>query len=118
WYLKNEWLITCGAMNENGVTRTPWGNSQIGHRQLWLRDENYTWSCKYVTSWGMHAFFHSVLMNYAGTYVTQPRLGINQSHGCVRMAIKWCKGIYDNNDILRGSSVTSWDTKIPWSMNR
>ena len=118
WYLKDEWLITCGSMNENGVTRTPWGNSKIGYRMLWLRDVNYTWSCKYVTSWGMHAFFHSVLMNYAGTRITQPRLGINQSHGCVRMAMKWCKWIYDNNDILRGSSVTSWDTKIPWSMKR
>ena len=107
WKLADDWMITVGRI-ENGVTRTPWGDYAIVRTQLWLLDKNRTWACKYATYWGHYAYFHSILYSYNGKRVIQGKLGTNQSSGCVRMDIPHCKWLYDNIDLIRGSSVTSW----------
>lgn len=89
WYPVKEWRCTTGAAG----TRTPTGSYKIGSRGYVFGNG---FSCYYWTQFNGEVLFHSVLY-YPGTRnVMDGRLGINASHGCVRLDINNAKWIYDN----------------------
>ena len=62
------------------------------------------YTCWYYTQFYGNYLFHSILYNPGSmTSVQDGRLGINASHGCVRLALGNAKWIYDN--IPRGTKV-------------
>ena len=62
------------------------------------------YTCWYYTQFYGNYLFHSILYNPGSkTSVQDGRLGINASHGCVRLALSNAKWIYDN--IPRGTKV-------------
>jgi lipoprotein-anchoring transpeptidase ErfK/SrfK len=55
------------------------------------------YTCWYWTQFSGNYLFHSVLYNSGSkTSIQDGRLGINASHGCVRLALADAKWIYDN----------------------
>lgn len=51
---------------------------------------------KYATRIKDHYYYHSVLYDPAGNYITDGRLGQALSHGCIRLAVDDAKWIYEN----------------------
>ena len=60
----------------------------------------------YFTQFYGDYLFHSVLYYQNSNRVMDGRLGINASHGCVRLAIENAKWIYDT--IPRGTKVVTY----------
>lgn len=54
------------------------------------------YTCYYYTQFYGNYLFHSVLYNQGTFQLQDGRLGINASHGCVRLALDQAKWIYDN----------------------
>lgn len=92
----NSWMVhkyltcTTGAWNSPTVK----GVFTVGSRGLAF-GSGYT--CWYWTQFCGNYLFHSVLYNPGSmTSIQDGRLGINASHGCVRLDINDAKWIYDN----------------------
>lgn len=85
-------LISCTSGASN--TPTVKGTFTVGSRGIVFGDG---YSCWYWTQFYKDYLFHSVLY-YPGSqsHVMDGRLGINASHGCVRLEIQNAKWIYDN----------------------
>ena len=85
-------LISCTSGASN--TPTVKGSFTVGSRGIVFGDG---YSCWYWTQFYNDYLFHSVLY-YPGSqsHVMDGRLGINASHGCVRLEIQNAKWIYDN----------------------
>lgn len=84
------WPCTTGAAS------TPTVKGQFTVRGKGLAfGSGYT--CWYYTQFYGNYLFHSILYNPGSqSSVQDGRLGINASHGCVRLAIQNAKWIYDN----------------------
>lgn len=97
WVQKKYWSCTTGASSSPTVK----GSFTVQSKGLAF-GSGYT--CWYYTQFYGNYLFHSVLYNPGSkTSIQDGRLGINASHGCVRLAIENAKWIYDN--IPRGTKV-------------
>lgn len=92
-------LIRCTSGASN--TPTVKGSFTVGSRGIVFGDG---YSCWYWTQFYKDYLFHSVLY-YPGSQsnIMDGRIGINASHGCVRLELQNAKWIYDN--IPSGSKV-------------
>lgn len=100
WIVAQEFTCTSGAWS----TPTVKGEFTVASRGLSF-GSGYT--CWYWTQFYGNYLFHSVLYNPGSmTSIQDGRLGINASHGCVRLALQNAKWIYDN--IPRGTKVVVW----------
>lgn len=83
---------TSGASN----TPTVKGSFTIKSRGLSF-GEDKGYSCWYWTQFYGDYLFHTVLYSKGSkTNIIDGRLGINASHGCVRLSMDDAKWIYDN----------------------
>lgn len=83
-------------------TPTIKGKFTLGDRGLSFgQDEGFT--CKYWTRISGGYLFHSVLYDVKGKDIIDGRLGMDISHGCVRLEVENAKWIYDN--MPQGSTV-------------
>ena len=97
WTEKKYWSCTTGASS----TPTVKGSFTVQSKGLAF-GSGYT--CWYYTQFYGNYLFHSVLYNPGSkTSIQDGRLGINASHGCVRLSLTNAKWIYDN--IPRGTKV-------------
>lgn len=86
---------------------TPNGTFQIGiHNYHFGEEKGYT--CWYATQITGEILFHSVLYaKNSMTTITDGRLGIRASHGCIRLDINNAKYIYEN--IPQGTKVIIYE---------
>jgi lipoprotein-anchoring transpeptidase ErfK/SrfK len=93
---KGNWSYTKFYKCTSGAASTPTkkGVFTVASRGLSF-GSGYT--CWYWTQFSGNYLFHSVLYNSGSkTSIQDGRLGINASHGCVRLALADAKWIYDN----------------------
>lgn len=102
WNVHKFFKCSCGAPG----TPTVRGKFTIGNRgRSFGEDKGY--SCWYWTQFHGNYLFHSVLYNPGSQRSLQDgRLGMNLSHGCVRLAIGNAKWI--NRNIPRGTKVWTY----------
>ena len=97
WNEIKYWTCTSGAAS----TPTVKGEFRVTGRGMSF-GKGYT--CWYYTQFYGNYLFHSVLYHQGSmTQIKDGRLGINASHGCVRLDINNAKWIYDN--IPNGTKV-------------
>lgn len=97
WTEKKYWSCTTGAAS----TPTVKGSFTVKSKGLSF-GSGYT--CWYYTQFYGNYLFHSILYNPGSkTSIQDGRLGINASHGCVRLSLTNAKWIYDN--IPKGTKV-------------
>lgn len=97
WELQKYWSCSPGASS----TPTPKGTYTVKSKGLSF-GSGYT--CWYYTQFYGNYLFHSVLYNPGSkTSLQDGRLGMQLSHGCVRLSLSNAKWIYDN--IPRGTKV-------------
>ena len=90
WSYSKYWSCTSGAASSPTVK----GVFTIGSRGMSF-GSGYT--CWYWTQFSGNYLFHSVLYNQGSmSSIQDGRLGINASHGCVRLDIVNAKWIYDH----------------------
>lgn len=100
WCLENYWSATTGAWSSPTIK----GVFTIKDRGMSF-GEGYT--CWYWTQISGNYLFHSILYNPGSmTSVQDGRLGINASHGCIRLALENARWI--NRTIPRGTKVIIW----------
>ena len=98
WYAVKEWACTTGA--NNCTVRGEFATNLKGY------SFGRGFTCYYYTQFHGDYLFHSVLYYQNSNRVMDGRLGINASHGCVRLAIENAKWIYDT--IPRGTKVVTY----------
>ena len=97
WSQTHYWKCTSGARS----TPTVKGQFTVGIKGK-VFGKGY--SCWYYTQFYGDYLFHSILYNPGSmTSVQDGRLGINASHGCVRLSLTNAKWIYNN--ISKGTKV-------------
>lgn len=97
WEQEKYWKCTSGAK----ATPTVKGQFTVGIKGK-VFGKGY--SCWYYTQFYGDYLFHSILYNPGSmTSVQDGRLGINASHGCVRLSLNNAKWMYNN--IPRGTKV-------------
>lgn len=91
WAVYKYFRCTTGAPN----TPTVKGEYTVGIKGVSFSGANYT--CWYYTQISGNYLFHSVLYQRDSlTSFVDARIGMNLSHGCVRLPIEKSKWIYDN----------------------
>lgn len=99
WKLQKNWTCTTGAWD----TPTVLGQYTVGAKGYVFGSG---FSCYYYTQFYGNYLFHSVTY-YQNTFnIMDGRLGMNLSHGCVRLQIDNAKWIYDN--IPSGTKVVTF----------
>lgn len=99
WKLQKNWTCTTGAWD----TPTVLGQFTVGAKGYVFGSG---FSCYYYTQFCGNYLFHSVTY-YQNTFnIMDGRLGMNLSHGCVRLQIDNAKWIYDN--IPSGTKVVTF----------
>lgn len=99
WRLQKNWTCTTGAWD----TPTVLGQYTVGAKGHVFGSG---FSCYYYTQSCGNYLFHSVTY-YQNTFnIMDGRLGVNLSHGCVRLQIDNAKWIYDN--IPSGTKVVTF----------
>lgn len=97
WNEVKKWVCTTGAKS----TPTVKGTFTVQGKG---KSFGSGYTCWYYTQFYGNYLFHSVLYKQGSmSVITDGRLGINASHGCVRLNINNAKWIYDN--IPRGTKV-------------
>ena len=93
WTRIHKFSCTTGASS----TPTPKGTYTIKSRGLYF-NTGTNMRCWYYTQFYGNYLFHSVLYDRSPTpsHIVDGRLGINASHGCVRLALGNAKWIYQN----------------------
>jgi lipoprotein-anchoring transpeptidase ErfK/SrfK len=90
WKLVNSYICTIGKPS----TPTPKGTYAIGIKGLYFGVKK-GYKCWYYSQFKGNYLFHSIIYNLNGT-IRDGRLGMALSDGCVRLAKKNAKWIYDN----------------------
>ena len=97
WNEVKKWVCTTGAKS----TPTVKGTFTVQGKG---KSFGSGYTCWYYTQFYGNYLFHSVLYKQGSvSVIIDGRLGINASHGCVRLNINNAKWIYDN--IPRGTKV-------------
>lgn len=91
----HNWKLAKSFPCSVGKTSTPTirGHFSVGDKGTYFVTENGL-ICKYFTQISGNYLFHSILYDKNGN-VVDSRLGVNISHGCVRLALENAKYIYD-----------------------
>ena len=97
WKLIN--TFSCGSGKSSTPTVT--GHFRVGVKGLYFKSSTSVY-CKYFSQISGNYLFHSILYDRSGN-VLDGNLGAVESHGCIRLALKSAKYIYDNVPI--GSSI-------------
>ncbi|MBU3180880.1 L,D-transpeptidase [Clostridium psychrophilum] len=97
WKLIN--IFSCGSGKSSTPTVT--GHFRVGVKGLCFKSGASVY-CKYFSQISGNYLFHSILYDRYGN-VIDGNLGTVESHGCIRLALKSAKYIYDNVPI--GSSI-------------
>lgn len=101
---KNNWTQTKYWSCTSGARRTPTVKGTFTVKGKGLRFGSSSYTCWYYTQFYGNYLFHSVLYKPGSkTTIKDGRLGINASHGCVRLSLSNAKWIYDN--IPKGTKV-------------
>lgn len=90
WDMLFKWSATVGKPSTPTIT----GVFESGVKYPSIIDG--TALAKYATNILGEYFYHSVIYNPTGEYVTDNRLGVAISHGCIRLATSNAKWMYDN----------------------
>lgn len=90
WKASNIFLCTVGAAETPTIT----GHYTIGAKGPYFITD-YNLMCKYYTQIYGNYLIHSILY-YPDGRIADERLGMNLSHGCIRVATENAKYIYDN----------------------
>lgn len=90
WKLLNSFSCSSGKSS----TPTIRGHFTLGTRGTYFVTDNGL-ICKYFTQISGDYLFHSILYDSKGN-VADNRLGVNISHGCIRLATANAKYLYDN----------------------
>lgn len=98
WFAIHEWSCTTGA--NNCTVKGQYATNLKGY------SFGSGFTCYYYTQFCGNYLFHSVLYYQNSNRIMDGRLGINASHGCVRLDINNAKWIYDN--IPRGTKVVTY----------
>ncbi len=101
WKRKKNFKCTLGASS----TPTPRGTFTIGSRGRYFNTGSNA-RCWYWTGFiGTTYLFHSVIYNRNSSpnHIIDGRLGINASHGCIRLKLNNARWIYNN--VPRGTKV-------------
>jgi hypothetical protein len=96
WKLINTFSCGSGAV----ATPTVTGHFRVGIKGLYFKSGSVY--CKYFSQISGNYLFHSILYDKNGN-VVDGNLGIVESHGCIRLALKSAKYIYNNIPI--GSTI-------------
>ena len=102
---QNNWVMHKYIRCTSGAYSSPTvkGTFTIGAKGLHFGEEK-GYTCWYYTQFYGNYLFHTVLYSpYSRTNIIDGRLGINASHGCVRLSMDNAKWIYDN--IPKGTKV-------------
>lgn len=107
WVVKYYWKCSTGARGLiSPISKTPSGVFTVPKkrtRKLHFGDPK-GYRCWYATRIYKGYYFHSITYQpYSKTRIRDGRLGQNVSHGCIRLATKNAKWIYDN--IKAGTKV-------------
>ena len=97
WKLINS--FSCGSGKDSTPTVT--GHFRVGVKGLYFKSGTSVY-CKYFSQISGNYLFHSILYDNKGN-VIDGNLGAVESHGCIRLALKSAKYIYDNIPI--GSTI-------------
>lgn len=97
WVLLYKWICTVGKPS----TPTIKGTFYISGRKPYFGTDLYR--VKYATRISGSYYYHSILFDSTGTTITDDRLGMALSHGCIRLDVPNAQWIYDN--ILDGTAV-------------
>lgn len=101
---KNNWIQAKYWSCTSGARRTPTVKGTFTVKGKGLRFGSSSYTCWYYTQFYGNYLFHSVLYKPGSkTTIKDGRLGINASHGCVRLSLSNAKWIYDN--IPKGTKV-------------
>ena len=101
---KNNWTQAKYWSCTSGARRTPTVKGTFTVKGKGLRFGSSSYTCWYYTQFYGNYLFHSVLYKPGSkTTIKDGRLGINASHGCVRLSLSNAKWIYDN--IPKGTKV-------------
>ncbi|MEF9992444.1 MAG: L,D-transpeptidase [Romboutsia sp.] len=90
WSLIYKWSCTVGKPE----TPTIQGVFSSGEKYPAIQEGEAT--AKYALNIVEEFYYHSVIYNSDETYVTDDRLGVAVSHGCIRLATGNARWIYDN----------------------
>ena len=90
WKQLYKWECTIGKPSTPTIT----GVFFINGRKPYFGTSQYR--VKYATRIKHAYYYHSILYNSTGKYVTDGRLGMALSHGCIRLATENAKWIYEN----------------------
>ena len=89
WIFDRQWIVTSGA---NKATLQWIGEKS---RYQYTNDPDKGYSCYYWSRMGGHQYFHSIIYSPGTFSVSDGRLGMWVSNGCVRMALENAKYIYE-----------------------
>lgn len=90
WEQIYKWRCTVGKK----TTPTIKGYFYITGRKPYFGTTQYR--AKYATRFIGRYYYHSILYDSTGKYVIDSRLGMEISHGCIRLLTQNAKWIYDN----------------------
>jgi len=93
WNWKELYNWECAAGRAETPTTT--GEFTANFKGFSFGEEN-EYTCYYFTSFNGPYYIHSTLFEYNSWVDKDSRLGVNLSHGCVRMDVNNSKWIYDN----------------------
>lgn len=103
---KNQWVVYKYFKCTTGAASTP---SPKGYYTVPENDKKLYfgnskgYTCWYATRISGYVMFHSVLCAVGSKAITDGRLGMNLSHGCIRLSLTDAKWIYDH--IFHGTKV-------------
>ncbi len=105
WKMIKYWLAGVGALTSD--TQTKKGNFTVcGREYVFGTEKGY--NCWYATQFYGNYLFHSEVYDIGykdAAHMQSGGLGTHVSHGCVRLAIKNAKWLYDRYDSFYGSTV-------------
>ena len=106
WVCIKQWVCSTGQTEVNGeYKKTPKGVFKLRYKLKHFGEEK-GYTCWYACNFSGNSFIHSVLYNpYSKTSIQDGRLGINASHGCVRLKLQNAKWLYDH--VKKGSTIIS-----------
>ncbi len=84
------WTCDIGKPSTPTIT----GTFNVSGRKPYFGTDNYR--VKYATRIQGGYYYHTVLFNAEGTKITDDRLGLAITHGCIRLAVRNAQWIYDN----------------------
>ena len=102
-YYNDVWLKVMVCDVGKPSTPTPKGTFYTGASGFSFGMEK-GYMCKYATVITGNYLFHTVIFDRTGKYITDGRLGMQISHGCVRLAVADAQWICNN--IPRGTKVS------------